>query len=203
MQDNVNTPESNVERTAGAPKNSGRRKKLIALLAGAALIAGGAVGAHAITQSKTFQHVQTAAFDGGGWRRDDRRPLHELSDAELQERVTRAVRHISIEIDGTAEQEQQIIAIALGAATEMRGVAQQMRDSGMVAKELLTAEPIDRTALEALRTARVADMDRISKTLVAAVADVAEVLTPEQRAQVQEMIRAHRDRERGHWRRGG
>jgi Spy/CpxP family protein refolding chaperone len=123
-----------------------------------------------------------------------------MTDAEIEDRVTRMVRHLSIEIDATPEQEARLIEVATGAAGELRPVKERMKATRSELQQLLTADRIDREALEALRAARLADADRISKTLVAAVADLAEVLTPEQRETVQRMIRERRGRHHG---RGG
>ena len=174
------------------------RRKLIGLMAGAAIVTVGAFGANAIAQSKTFEHVRMAALDGGwhggGVHGRDRKPMSEMSEAEIEERITRMVRHMSIEIDATPEQEARIIALATDTAKELQPLRERMRATGTELQQLLTADSIDRAALEALRASRLAEADRISKTLVEAVADVAEVLTPEQRETLQEMIRARHGR---------
>ena len=201
MQDNSElTPKITVERAAETAPKSGRRK-LIALIAGAAVVAGGAFGAHAIAQTKTYQHVRQAAFDGG-WHGREHKPLAEMSEAEIESHVTRMVRHLSIEIDATPEQEAKIIEVATGAVQELRPLKDRMKATGMELEHLLSADAIDREALEALRASRLAEMDRISKTLVAAIADVAEVLSPEQRETLQRMIRERRGRHHG-WGRHG
>ena len=67
--------------------------------------------------------------------------------------------------------------------------------------KLLTANTIDRAALEKVRAERLAEADRVSKELVNALADVAEVLTPEQRVIVNERLEQFKSMRR-HWRRG-
>ena len=75
----------------------------------------------------------------------------------------------------------------------MRAAAEEMR-------ELLMSDTIDRAAMDRLRTERVAQADRVSKTLIDTLADVAEVLTPAQRKLLEERIKEFR----GHrgWRHG-
>jgi periplasmic protein CpxP/Spy len=51
-------------------------------------------------------------------------------------------------------------------------------------RDLLAAPTVDRAALEQLRASSVADHDRRSKRMSQAMADAAEVLTPEQRAKL-------------------
>jgi Spy/CpxP family protein refolding chaperone len=53
---------------------------------------------------------------------------------------------------------------------------------------LLTAPTIDRTAIERLRTEQMALADSASKRIAQALADVAEVLNPEQRRKVSDWI---------------
>lgn len=178
------------------PKKHGRN--LIMLLTGAAIVIGGAFAAHAVVGSKAYGHARMAAFDGGwqggGMNCCDHKPLHEMTDDEIETRITRMVRHVSIEIDATPEQETRIIATVAGAAKELRPLRERMQATGMELQALLTADSIDREGLEALRASRLAEADMISKTLVAAVADVAEALTPEQRETLQQMIRERRAR---------
>ena len=76
-----------------------------------------------------------------------------------------------------------------------------MRATRKEIHDLLLADTIDRTALETLRAERLADAEQISKNLVGALADVAEVLSPEQRKVLNERIEQFRSLRRG-WHRG-
>jgi Spy/CpxP family protein refolding chaperone len=180
-----------------------RHGRLFALAIGAAILVAGAFGLQAVAQSDAYQHMRAAASFEGGWRHHDRKPLAEMTDAEIDARVTRMVRHLSIEIDATPEQEVQIISVVTGVAKELRPLKERMQATGLELQHLLTAETIDRAALESLRATRLAEAEQISKTLVGAVADVAEALTPEQRETVQAMIRAARERHGGAHHGGG
>lgn len=196
MQDHETTPDTTPE---AAPKRG--RRRLFALIGGSALAIGGLFGANAFAQSKAYQHVRLATFGEGGWHHG-RKPLHEMTDADLEAHVTRMVRHLSIEIDATPDQERKLIDIAVGAASELRSVRGQMRATADELQRLLTADTVDRAALESLRMSRLAEADRISKTLADAVADAAEVLTPAQRETVQKMIAERRERGRRRHERG-
>ena len=112
------------------------------------------------------------------------------------------VKHAAIEIDATQEQQEKITALVTAVATDLKPVHDRMRATGMELLELLRAETIDRAALEQLRAARLADAERISKTLVGALADVAEVLSPEQRKVLDERINQFRSMHRGGHHRG-
>lgn len=89
-------------------------------------------------------------------------------------------------VDATAEQEEKIWAIIDGARAEMRPLMREFRDSRETVAELLGAATIDRAAAETLRAERVAAIDAASRRLTDAVIEAAEVLTPEQRAQLVE-----------------
>ncbi len=197
--DNPETVERSPEAKGWLRTSTG---KTIAALTGAALLIGGAFGMQAIAESKAYRHMAT--FEGS-WQHRDHKPLEEMTEAEIEQKVTRGVRHLGIELDATPEQEAAMIDIALGVVTEIRPLKERMHLTGQELKSLLTAPTVDRAALEALRASRLAEAERISKTLVDAVADLAEVLTPEQRGTIEQMIREKQERHEGrrHWRRRG
>lgn len=56
---------------------------------------------------------------------------------------------------------------------------------------VLSGDEVDRAGLEAQRHSAMADADRASQILTNTLADVAEMLTPEQRAEIAEKIRRH------------
>lgn len=87
-------------------------------------------------------------------------------------------------VDATSEQEERIWAIIDGARTELRPLTREFRDARSTVIELLSAPTIDRAAAETLRSERIAAIDEASKKLTAAALDAAEVLTPEQRAEL-------------------
>lgn len=205
------------------------RGKLIAVIASTGLLIGASFGVQAVAESKVFQHaklmmsnttqttetqsnpfVQHASWKQGGFfgsRDHRRRGWANLSDEEVEKRINRAVRHAAIEIDATPEQTQKITALLTAVAKDVRPLRQEFRTAGKEMQALLTADNVDREALEKLRAERMARADTVSRELVKAVADVAEVLTPEQRKIVQEraeQFRSFRGHRRGHgrWHRG-
>lgn len=185
------------ETHANTEKPKGNRR---AILFGAALlgVVGVTGGVHALADSKTVQHIKLAASDHGGWFSGMRHRAHwrghhrgrffDMSEQELDAKVTRMVKHVAIEIDATAEQQEKIIALVKSAARELRPLRDEMRAAGRQAHELLLAERLDRAELETLRTERLAETDRISKTVVNTIADIAEILSPAQRKLLDERI---------------
>jgi Spy/CpxP family protein refolding chaperone len=104
------------------------------------------------------------------------------------------VKHIAIEIDATDEQQAKITTLVTALAADLTPVREQMHDARQEIRELLVAETIDRGALEAVRATGIAEAERISKNLVNAAADVAEILTAEQRELLSERLKDFRSK---------
>lgn len=100
------------------------------------------------------------------------------------------------EIDATDAQEDKIWAIVDRTRSELRPVGREFRDSRGKIAELLAAPTIDKAAVETLRAERIAAIDAASKKAVAAIVEAAEVLTPEQRA---ELAKELKERHEGRW----
>jgi protein CpxP len=97
-------------------------------------------------------------------------------------------------VDGTPEQRQKIAAIAQGATNDLMPLREQMRAARRQSIELLSAATIDRAAIERLRADQLTLADTASKRLAQALADTAEVLTPEQRVKLAERMQKRRGR---------
>ena len=200
---------------------SDKRRAVYVIAGGAALIAA-TFSVQAIAENKMVQHAvveaqaanpftQKAHWGGrgerrGGWFRGDRTRFSEMSDEQVERQVNRVVRHLSIEIDANRDQEDKITALVAAVAKDMRSVRSQWRAVGMEMVDTLTADTVDRTKLETLRAARLADADARSKQVVNALADVAEVLTAEQRTTLKKRLEDFRAmggrRGHGRWHRG-
>lgn len=107
-----------------------------------------------------------------------------LDPAELDEHLGRMLRHLYVEIDATPAQQAQLEPIIKQAAKELMPLRDKVREARRQGMELLSAPQIDRGAIERLRSEQIAFADDASKRFVRALADVAEVLTPEQRKSV-------------------
>jgi protein CpxP len=120
-----------------------------------------------------------------------------IDPAELDERLDRMLKHLYVEIDATDAQKAKLEPIVKQAAKELLPLRGKMREARRQGIALLTAATIDRGALERLRVEQIAAADGASKRFVQALADVAEVLTPEQRNTAAERIRRRRHRRWG------
>lgn len=97
-------------------------------------------------------------------------------DAHIDKMVSRLAG------DATPEQRARVAAIAKKAMADLRAGHAKNHKMHARAHELLMAPMVDRAALEQLRLVHVRQVDAGSRRIVEAVADAADVLTPEQRA---------------------
>jgi Spy/CpxP family protein refolding chaperone len=90
-------------------------------------------------------------------------------------------------------QRQQVKGIVAQAHADVASLRDQHLQNRQAFLERLTQPAVDRAGLEQLRQAELALADKASARLVKAVADVGDVLTPDQRtALVQHLERFHR-----------
>jgi len=116
-------------------------------------------------------------------------------EAIVEAHADRMIRHLAIEIDATTEQQDKLRGIVRGAVKDLLPVRDKVLAARTSARELLTQQTIDRAAIEKLRADQIAIHDAASKRLVQAVADAAEVLTPDQRRKLSTMLPSRG----GHW----
>jgi periplasmic protein CpxP/Spy len=196
------------ERQTAVAQGARHRRRRVVIAAALAAIA--AVGAFATSPAghRMLAHVPVlgpglaaaaAPFEDGlgpVFAADWRGGLHDgIIEAVVEAHADRAVRHLSIEIDATAEQQDKLRAVVRDAVKDLLPVREKMMAARATARDLLTQENVDRAAIEKFRTDMLATHDAVSKRLAQAVADAAEVLTPEQRRKIADMAAARR----GHW----
>lgn len=180
-------------------------RKMVAIAVGTVVAVGSVFGVQAVANSKTGAHLMVLASDGGSWHGHRRGRFFDMTDAEIEKRIDRIVKHVAIEIDATPDQQARITKLFVEVAKEVKPIRGEMRASGRRMRELLVADKIDREALERIRAARLADAERISKSVVNAISDAAEVLSADQRRLLEKRVeefRSMRQRWHGRWHRG-
>ncbi len=110
--------------------------------------------------------------------------------AAVEDRADRMVRHLSLEVDATAEQQERLRSIVRSAVRDLLPLREKAMNSRQRARELLTQTTIDRAAIETLRTDQMALADQATRRVSQAIADAASVLTVEQRRKIAERIDA-------------
>jgi len=159
--------------TASWPRNGRALGLVIAslvalLLVGGALLAASQAGA----ASRWFGHRH-------GWSHGGNHDPQQLS-----EHATLAADWIGRYVDASDEQRASLEAIAAEGIAELGALTEDHRGRREALVELLTQPVVDRGALEALRAQELELVDRASRRLVVSLADAAEVLTAEQRAEL-------------------
>lgn len=117
--------------------------------------------------------------------------------AVAERRIDGRVQMMLADIDATAEQRSKIGTILKGARNDLVASHQRLRDGHLKTLDLLAAPTIDRAALERQRIEQTQLHDTVSRRMLQAMADAAEVLTPQQRAKLAEQQRARMERRHG------
>jgi Spy/CpxP family protein refolding chaperone len=139
---------------------------------------------------KIFAHA-TPVFLGGG------HCGFASADPETAEkRADSMVRFMLSRVDASEAQQAKIADVVKAAMSDLRPLRDQHAEAHKAGAELLSQPGIDRAALELLRAEQMQLAETASRRIAQALADVAEVLTPEQRAalveRMQQMRSAHR-----------
>lgn len=168
----MNEHKDNTDFTAVPKPRSGRRWMLAAALV-AALGATGVAGA-------SYAGVGHGGMHGHGRH-------HQMDPASAAKHIEKMIERIAP--DATAQQKARLNEIAKSAFADLRPVHGQLRDAHKRVHELLMAPVVDRGALEAIRVEQVQRVDAVSKRLLTAVTDAADILTPEQRVRFAEHMK--------------
>jgi Spy/CpxP family protein refolding chaperone len=84
--------------------------------------------------------------------------------------------------DASADRKARIASIASAAVDELRPAHDQFRKDHARVHALMMAPVLDRAALEQWRAAQIQSVDAMSRRVLMAAEDAADLLTPEQRA---------------------
>jgi len=147
---------------------------LIALLA-MALVAGltKSMLSTAFGQDYSWHQISSSGMFGGP-----------LTPAQIEDRIDRMTKHMAIELDATQDQQVKLANIAKAAVGDLRPLREKAQAARSQAVALLTAPTVDRTAIERLRAEQIGLAEVASKRIAQALADAADVLSPEQRRKV-------------------
>ena len=157
-----------------AGKRHGRRWIIAAAMAGAIAATGFAGASMAGERGMTGMH-------GHGMQHG---PLDAASAAKHIDKMVERIAG-----DGTPQQKARLAEIAKSCFADLQGTQAEFKAAHAKAHQLLMQTAIDRVALEQLRVEQIARMDKVSKRMLTAVEDAAEVLTPEQRLRFAEHLK--------------
>ena len=175
--------EEKSEGTGAAKPNRRRAILWASLLGGSALLT--LVAARPITaaiqQSAGFHHTWGGRWGGG----------HAMSPEAAKEHLQIASKWLLRDIDASPEQQDRVNAIVAGAVDDLFRLRERHQQNRDAFHRQLGGATIDRAALEEIRKSEMGVADEASKRLVQALADVSDVLTPEQRQALAERIHRH------------
>jgi protein CpxP len=155
------------------PPRSRRRRRFLAGLVTGGLLAGLFAGG-----ASMYAQAHSRAR---GWFRAG----HSHADPETAgERATFAADWVLHRIDASSEQRQQVQAIVQAAVKDLWPMRDQHHQHRDALRAALAQPTLDHGALEDIRRAELQLADTASSRLLQAIAEAAEVLTPEQRAKL-------------------
>ena len=153
------------------------------MLAGALVVTAGVAGLAgvAVAENGSMIHVMHGMPGHGGMMGGDPAAMA----AHLDKMIATMVP------DATPEQKARLLAIAKSVHTDIGAVHAEFGQAHKRAHDILLQPLVDRAALETLRVEQMRQMDIVSKRVVTALADAAEVMTPEQRVRFGEHMHQH------------
>lgn len=175
--------EHTVSSATSAPVNGrGRRRFFTGLLIGA-------LGGGLLTTGLTaFGMGGPAGWGPGGWHGP-----RGWDPAAMQERLEFATDWMLSRVGATEAQRERVKTQVGEALRDLAPLRDQHRQHRRALLERLAQPTVDRAALEQLRQAELQLAEKASGRILQAVAEIAEVLTPDQRAAlVQRIERFHR-----------
>src|SRR5688572_18165208 len=146
-----------------------------------------------VSRRKFFTFAGLGALLAGvAWKAHSHGRHGAFDPARIEEYLDRGLKHFYVELDATPAQQQLLAPIVKDAARDLLPLREKLRAARRRGVELLTAPAVDRGALESLRAEQLQLAETGSRRLAQALADVAEVLTAEQRKTVAERLARHR-----------
>ena len=116
-----------------------------------------------------------------------------LEPEAIAERAAFMAHRLGREVDATPEQQAAVEELLVSGFSDLADLHTSRGELHAQVMAQLTAPEIDREALETLRAEKIAAMDDMTRGLLTLAADVAEVFSPEQRAQLADFAsRFHR-----------
>jgi protein CpxP len=169
-------PDNTIPQPPAASAPVPRPRRGRTLLFAALLIATAGITGAAVTKA-----LSNPFGFGPGWHGARGHFGMPLDPAQIEDRADRMVRHVAIEIDANTEQQEKLRGIMRAMLKDVLPARDRAHAARRQARDLLTAQTIDRAAIEKLRAEQIALADSVSKRVTQAIGDAAEVLTPEQR----------------------
>ncbi len=169
---------------------SPRKRNCRKLFGGLAI--GGLLGALAATSFNVWSQAQGGPDGGhsrGCW---GHKRMSAMTPEERAARADFATEWVLSRVDATEEQKARIKAIVQDAIKDLSQAREQHMKNRQAFMETLSQPTVDRAALKQIRASEMQLAESASDRFVTAIADAADVLTPEQRSKLVEMANQFR-----------
>ena len=181
----MNTPDDTGSTGAQQTAQPRSRRRFLT-----GVVTGGFLGSLLVGGLNLYSHAQPGPGwwfraghgPGGSWRQGAYDP------DMVRARIEFATDWILSRIEASDEQRQQVKAIVQATMQDLAPMREQHHQNHQTMLQALTQTTIDPAALETIRHAELQLAEEVSKRLVTSLADIAEVLTPEQRTRLAEFI---------------
>ena len=179
----MSTPEHPTQPTLAAttPAAPAPRRRTGLVVAG--VIAALAIGGVAVAQS-----FGGHPFPGGFMRHGGPMGFGMMDPAAMEDRADRAIRHLAIEIDATAEQQEKLRGITRALVKDLDPLRNARIETARRARSLLTGAAVDAAEVEKFRAEQVAKIDAATRRVAQALVEAANVLTAEQRRKIDDRL---------------
>ncbi|MGI9386171.1 MAG: Spy/CpxP family protein refolding chaperone [Methyloligellaceae bacterium] len=114
-----------------------------------------------------------------------------VDPAKVGKRAQRMAKHLAVEVDATAEQQEKLVSIAKTLANDLLPLREKIWTARQNGRTLFTQAVIDREAIENFRVEQITLADTVTKRITKAFADAADILTAEQRKELSERFPGH------------
>jgi Spy/CpxP family protein refolding chaperone len=164
---------------ASQTRQGGSRRRFLA-----GTLTGGLLGSLLAGGISLYAHAHPGL---GWWSHGGHRGWHHqhaTDAAGMSERLEFATDWFMQRLDATAEQRQQVQTVVRGAVQDLAPLREQHQAHRQAFLEALQQPSIDRNTLEALRQAELQLAETASSRFLNALADIADILTPAQRAEL-------------------
>jgi Spy/CpxP family protein refolding chaperone len=114
-----------------------------------------------------------------------------INPEQMSKMAEKRLDHLLSEVDATKEQKAKAAEIIKKSVASGAPTAEQLRGNHQKMMALLSSKEIDKAAVEQLRVDQLKTMDEVSKHMTQTILEIAEILTPEQRAKLSEKMAKH------------
>ncbi|HZP88736.1 MAG TPA: Spy/CpxP family protein refolding chaperone [Burkholderiales bacterium] len=166
---------SNVERNSEPSKP---KRRLVGKI-----LAGGVLAGLLASAAAFVAHAHEGSF-GAGCRHMGWRGPGGMSPEAMRERLDQMTERTLTRVNASDDQKARVKQVVAAAAQDLATLRESHRANRQAMMEALSADTIDRERIESIRKAELALAEQASRRVSVALADAAEVLSPDQRREL-------------------